>query len=237
MKKGGRGEGGLDVRERSEFAQYQTYQRFDSARLDVSLHICVMTSRPPRAPLTAVQGGFEQVGAPQSIYDVCVDKGRGWRPGRVRGFLRAYVAKHADVPKRRAFRYVGPPVAPVAAVLQRIHRQLPPAYPPDDWVPPPEPGFEGSIGTRSVEEQPWRPVCFSVPTYSKGSIRCAQLNTRIVSQFRLGWMTGVQAGDADGSMFITPKTDVELDEELRALKLCSLVDMRHELPDASGCSA
>jgi hypothetical protein len=50
-------------------------------------------------------------------------------------------------------------------------------------------------------------------------------------------MTGVQAGDADGSMFITPKTDVELDEELRALKLCSLVDMRHELPDAPGCSA
>ena len=63
------------------------------------------------------------------------------------------------------------------------------------------------------------------------------LNTRIVGQFRLGWMTGVQAGDADGSMFITPKTDVELDEELRALKLCSLVDMRHELPDAPGCSA
>jgi hypothetical protein len=103
--------------------------------------------------------GRTQVGAPQSIYDVCVEKGRGWRPGRVRGFLRAYVAKNAGVPKRRAFRYIGPPMAPVAAMLQRIYHQLPPVYPPDDWVPPPEPGLEGSAGTRLVEEQPWRPVC------------------------------------------------------------------------------
>jgi hypothetical protein len=43
-----------------------------------------------------------------------------------------------------------------------------------------------------------------------------------------------QAGDADGSMFLTPKTDAELDEELHALKLSPLVDMRHELPDAPG---
>lgn len=189
----------------------------------------------PTRPLNRCSGRT-QVGAPQSIYDVCVDKGRGWRPGRVRGFLRAYVAKHASVPKRRAFRYTGPPVAPVAAMLLRIHSQLPPVYPPDDWVPPPEPGLEGSAGTRLVEEQPWRPVC---PHASESMIHSSVRNTASrsficlddVRYFASHLVGCAQAGDSDGSMFLTPKTAAELDEELHALKLCSLVDMQHELSD------
>lgn len=35
------------------------------------------------------------VGLPQSIYDICVDKGRGWHEGRVRNFLRVRKESHA----------------------------------------------------------------------------------------------------------------------------------------------
>lgn len=94
------------------------------------------------------------------MFDVCVQQGRGWRAGRVRGFLRSYAGKHAAVAKRPPFRYTGPPVAAAGAALLCVYQQLPPVYPPADWVAPPEPGFEGaaSAGTRLVEEQPWRAV-------------------------------------------------------------------------------
>ncbi len=41
---------------------------------------------------------------PQSVFDVATDAGLGWKPGRLRRMLRALVAKHADVPKKRVFR-------------------------------------------------------------------------------------------------------------------------------------
>ena len=44
------------------------------------------------------------MGMPQSIYDICTDVGRGWKPGRLRRMLRALVAKYQDVPKRPLFR-------------------------------------------------------------------------------------------------------------------------------------
>lgn len=44
------------------------------------------------------------VGPPQSVFDVCTDAGLGWKPGRLRRYLKALVAKHAGVPKRRVFR-------------------------------------------------------------------------------------------------------------------------------------
>jgi hypothetical protein len=44
------------------------------------------------------------MGMPQSIYDVCTDVGRGWKPERLRRMLRALVAKYQDVPKRPLFR-------------------------------------------------------------------------------------------------------------------------------------
>ena len=94
------------------------------------------------------------------MFDVCVQQGRGWRAGRVRGFLRSYAGKHAAVAKRPPFRYTGPPVAAAGAALLCVYQQLPPVYPPADWVAPPEAGFKGaaSAGTRLVEEQPWRAV-------------------------------------------------------------------------------
>ena len=45
-----------------------------------------------------------RLGVPQSVFDVATEAGLGWRPGRLRRMLRALVAKHADVPKRKVFR-------------------------------------------------------------------------------------------------------------------------------------
>ena len=54
------------------------------------------------------------MGMPQSIYDVCTDVGRGWKPGRLRRMLRALVTKYQDVPKRPLFR-CGMPLHPSRA--------------------------------------------------------------------------------------------------------------------------
>jgi hypothetical protein len=43
-------------------------------------------------------------GMPQSAFDVATDAGLGWKPGRLRRVLKALVAKHAAVPKKRVFR-------------------------------------------------------------------------------------------------------------------------------------
>ena len=45
-----------------------------------------------------------RVGVPQSVFDVATDAGLGWKPGRLRRLLKALVAKHAAVPKAKAFR-------------------------------------------------------------------------------------------------------------------------------------
>ena len=45
-----------------------------------------------------------RVGVPQSVFDVATDAGLGWKPGRLRRLLKELVAKHAAVPKAKAFR-------------------------------------------------------------------------------------------------------------------------------------
>ena len=70
-------------------------------------------------------GDAGNCGLPQSIYDVCTDKGLGWVPGRLRRTLRAFVHAHRDVPKRPIFRYTGHPVGPAGARAIRAWAALP----------------------------------------------------------------------------------------------------------------
>lgn len=97
-----------------------------------------------------------RVGIPQSIYDVCADKGRGWKPGRCRKILRSYVDKYKDVPKEPVYRYEGFHVAPAALKCIEMWKNLEPTYPPKNWRAPPEAGLPGCDGMRDMHKEPWK---------------------------------------------------------------------------------
>lgn len=100
-----------------------------------------------------------RTGAPLSVYDVCVEKGRGWRSGNVRSKLQACAKKYQKVPKRPAYVYAGVQKFGIkAASVLSVWQTLRPNYPPDLWMPTPEPGFEGSQGMRLLVKEPWRPA-------------------------------------------------------------------------------
>lgn len=151
------------------------------------------------------------MGMPQSIYDVCTDVGRGWKPGRVRRMLRALVKKYADVPKKRPFRcaslsadvplshhrsdhqisqslsrYEGPPIGPRGLAIMRQWAKVPVeafAAMPDNWVGSFGPGFEGAelAAAQSVERRPWRPVRACMLQQSEHPLCCAD------ARHCLGW--------------------------------------------------
>jgi hypothetical protein len=79
-------------------------------------------------------------GLPQSIYDVCTDKGLGWVPGRLRRTLRSFVHAHREVPKRPLYRYKGHPVGPAGARAIRAWA----AIPKDSFLPYPNRGLTPS---------------------------------------------------------------------------------------------
>ena len=104
--------------------------------------------------------GYSELGYPQvsTPLDLVVKKGFEWNVGEVREKLAALISKYAHVPKAPAWEYTGPPQGQEATRVLEVWKRLPKLYPPDNWRPPPPPGYVGSPGWRVHAISPWRPA-------------------------------------------------------------------------------
>ena len=116
-------------------------------------------------------------------------QGYEWEEGEVRGIVSRLIEKYKDTPHQEEYTYSGPDVGmwiessetqlcrlrvdlltgtilyfpsagEVAYRVQTVWENLPPLYPPEYWSGAPPPGFEGAMGMRLHEVEPWRPVSY-----------------------------------------------------------------------------
>jgi hypothetical protein len=114
-------------------------------------------------------------------------QGYEWEEGEVRTIVSKLIEKYKDTPHQEEYTYSGPDVgmwiesitsSPVESMVdlligtilsfpsageiayrvQNVWENLPPLYPPEYWSGAPPPGFEGAMGMRLHNIEPWRPV-------------------------------------------------------------------------------
>ena len=95
---------------------------------------------------------------PKTVYDLCVKRGRGWEPGRVRARLEELEAEFKDVEKKPATTYEGPYIGSRAKEVLDAWNALPKLYPPQNWLPPPQAGYADAQGMRDVATKGWMPA-------------------------------------------------------------------------------
>lgn len=93
-----------------------------------------------------------------TVLDLIVKKGFEWNEGEVRNKVELLIKKYEHVPKAPVWEYVGPPQGEEATRVFELWKALPKLYPPENWNPPPRPGYIGAPGWRRHATNPWRPA-------------------------------------------------------------------------------